>query len=427
MRFLFLTQYFAPEVGAPQVRLAAVTRELVKSGHQVEVVTTLPSYPHSKIFPEYRGSLYVQEDCEGIVVHRVWSYASLGAGIGRLVNYLSFSVTALAGLSRAHRPDLIVVESPPLLLGLSAIMFSRIWRVPVIFNVSDLWPDTAREFDLIGDGVFLSFAHKLEAWLYRESQFVCAITEGVREALMHKKGVSRRKLLFLPNGADTNLYRPMTPDMEWKARLGLEGKRILLYAGTQGYAHGVEKFLHAAKRLEGTNLHFLFVGGGSAKSGLAELARRLKLTNVTYMDPVPSEDIPRLLSISLCGLVSVRNCPILDGARPAKMIATMSCATPVIYAGDGEGARLLREAGGGVVISSEDPDAIAKGILVIAEDPELAWQMGKNGRAYVEKHLSWTLLVSNWLDQLTAGDAAYGDVHSRTSRIGAASGATELT
>jgi glycosyltransferase involved in cell wall biosynthesis len=226
--------------------------------------------------------------------------------------------------------------------------------------------------------------------------------------------VPKRKLQFLPNGADATMYRPMAADMEWKARLGLEKKRILLYAGTQGYAHGVEKFLHAAKRLEGTDLHFLFVGGGSAKLGLAELARRLKLMNVTLMDPVPSEDIPRLLSMSFCGLVSVRNCPILDGARPAKMIATMSCAKPVIYAGDGEGARLLKQAGGGVVISSEDPEAVAKGILVLAEDPELALQMGRNGRAYVEKHLSWPLLVGNWLDQLTGGDAADGNGPSRT-------------
>jgi len=147
MRFLVLTQYFHPETGAPQVRLAAMIRELLRLGHTVEVVTALPNYPNGKIFSDYQGRFYRVENWEGVRLHRVWMYAATGAGFKRLLNYFSFMITALWGLRRAKKPDYLFVESPPLFLGITGYIAAKIWRVPFILNIADLWPDTIRALD----------------------------------------------------------------------------------------------------------------------------------------------------------------------------------------------------------------------------------------------------------------------------------------
>src|SRR5205807_9750314 len=162
VRFLILTQYFPPEHGAPQVRLAAFARELRRLGHEVEVATAMPNYPTGEIFDGYRKAFYLREDWEGVPVHRVWLYASMGAGFKRLVNYGSFTATSLLALWRARRPDYLFVESPPLFLSLPAILAATVWRVPVIFNVADLWPDSVRELGIMKDGPILRAAERLE-------------------------------------------------------------------------------------------------------------------------------------------------------------------------------------------------------------------------------------------------------------------------
>ncbi|MGH9702168.1 MAG: glycosyltransferase, partial [Candidatus Acidiferrales bacterium] len=141
MRILILTQYFPPETGAPQTRLAALARELVRLGHEAEVVTAMPNYPVGKIFPSYRGRFYCREAWEGVPIHRVWVHASMGKGLGRLLNYLSFSVFSLFALSQTRRPDYIFVESPPLFAALPGILVAKLWGVEIILNVADLWPE----------------------------------------------------------------------------------------------------------------------------------------------------------------------------------------------------------------------------------------------------------------------------------------------
>lgn len=400
MKFLIISQYFYPEPGAAQARLAGIAGELVRLGHQVEIVTSLPNYPQGRIYPQYRGRLYVKETWNGNLIYRVWVYASVGSGLGRLLNYLSFALMSLIALLRASRPDYVFVESPPLTLGPLGILAARVWRARVVFNVADLWPDTARDFGLLKPGLVFSVLSRLERWCYRNSDYVCAVTEGIRKALQGQKGIPKNQLLFLPNGTDAALYRPMPEDAELKKSVGLDGKSVLLYPGTQGYAHAAENLIYAAHLLQETPVHFVFLGGGSAKPDLIALADSLGLKNVTFLSPVPAQEIPRWLSIACCGLVSVRNSPILDGARPAKMFAIMACGKPVIYAGSGEGARLLSDAKAGIVVPPNEPAAIAEAIRTVVEDPTLAAELGSNGACFVRQNLGWERLVSEWLSQL---------------------------
>lgn len=406
MKLLFLTQYFPPEIGAPQTRLQAMTHHLRELGHQVEVVTALPNYPNGRIFPGYRGTLYRREVINEIVVHRVWLYAALGGGLARMLNYASFSLTALIGLFAAEKPDYVFVESPPLSLTVPAYLYSRIKGTRFILNVADLWPDTAVEMGFVKEGFTLKILRWLENWSYQKAAYVNAVTESIREVLLKEKNVPLAKTLFLPNGVDTVRYRPQSGDAELKKTLGLTGKKVILYAGTQGHAHGLEHVLSAAKILEAEqDIHFLFVGHGSERLRLEELQKQMGLKNVTFRNPVPLEQLPPYFSIAESGLASLRAIPIFDGARPSKMFPVMASGKPMIYAGKGEGAELIERAKAGVVVPPENPEALAKAVSRVVRDSDFAQQMGANGRKFVEEHHQWSVLVRDWVDTLAQSNS----------------------
>lgn len=401
MRILMLTQYFAPEIGGPQTRLAAMCAELQRLGHDVEVVTGFPNYPRGKIFPGYRNALYRREVRHGFTIHRVWLYPAMGGGIGRMINYASFAATSIYGLMRAAKPDYIFVESPPLFLAISAYVAGRLRGAPFIFSVADLWPDAIVEGGFLQDGFLMRCLSAIEKWSYRKAAYVNAVTEGIRDALLHKKSLPSEKVLFLPNGVDTVRFRPRSEDATLKKVYGLEGKRVILWTGTLGYAHGLENVLQAAQLLKDRpEIHFLFVGDGSAKATLQKTARTLRLSNVTFRDPVPVEELPPFLSLADCGIASLLNIPIHEGARPSKIFPVLASGKPLIFVGKGECARLVQQAGAGLVVTPGDPCALAQAVLQLTSDPESARTLGMRGRQFVEANLQWSKLISAWLDQI---------------------------
>jgi glycosyltransferase involved in cell wall biosynthesis len=380
--------------------------ELQHLGHEVEVVTGFPNYPRGKLFPGYAKGFYRREVRDGIAVHRVWLYPAIGGGIKRMLNYTSFAATSIYGLLRAEKPDYIFVESPPLFLAISAYIVGRLRGSPFIFSVADLWPDAISEGGFLRDGFLMQCLSAIEKWSYRKAAYVSAVTEGIRDVLLRKKSVPPGKVLFLPNGVDTIRYQPHSEDAALKKTLGLDGKRVVLWAGTLGYAHGLDNVLQAARLLnDRSEIHFLFVGDGSAKASLEDLARNLRLRNVTFRDPVPVEQLPPYFSVADCGLASLLNIPIHEGARPSKIFPVLASGKPLIFVGKGEGARLVQQAGAGIVVAPGDPAALAQAVLQLTGDPELVRALGKRGREFVEENLQWSKLISAWLDQIETPSA----------------------
>jgi colanic acid biosynthesis glycosyl transferase WcaI len=402
MRLLILTQYFPPEIGAPQTRLQAMSAELKHMGHEIEVVTAMPNYPRASIYPEYRRRFYCREVRDGIVVHRVWMYAAMGGGIRRLLSYGSFVIMSIFGLLRASRPDYVFVESPPLPLTLPAYAFARLWGASTIMNVADLWPGAAVEMGLLKEGFLARLMRQLESWSYRRATFVNAMTEGIQKYLLLEKGLAPEKILFLPNGVNTMHYRPRPADMALKRQLGLEDKKIILYQGTQGYAHGLDVVLRAAQLLNHRpEIHFLLIGDGSERARLEELRRSTDLRNVTFHDAVSIEELPPYFSIAECGLVSLRDLPFLRGTRPAKMFPILASGKPIIFVGNGEGACLALEARAALVVPPGNPEALAHAVTELLDDPAMAEELGRNGRQFVETNLQWSKLIPEWTAQLS--------------------------
>ena len=403
MRFLILTQYFPPEIGGAMTRLKSFAAELLRQGHEVEVVTSMPNYPRGKFFAGYEKTFYKKELLEGITVHRVWLYPAVGSGPKRMLNYTSFSLTCLYGLLRARRPDYLFVESPPLFLSVPAFLAGIFWRAPFIFNVADLWPDVIVDGGFMKEGFIIRCLRAVEHWSYRRATHINTVTDWLLKVLREKKSVPEEKLLFMPNGVDTRKFRPSLPDEGLKKRLGLAGKQIVLWAGTLGYAHGLDNVLEAAKLLEARKkLHFLFVGDGSARGDLVRLQQELRLTNTTFLDPVSLDEIASYYSICFCGLSSLIDIPTFEGARPSKLFPILASGKPLLFVGKGESARLVKSSQGGMVVPPGNPQQLADTILHLARNTELCALLGENGRRFAEDHLDWSLLVSRWLRQLTS-------------------------
>jgi glycosyltransferase involved in cell wall biosynthesis len=391
---LILTQYYPPEVGAAQVRLAALATELVRAGHEVEVVTALPNYPAGSLRPGDRRRLRRRETIDGIPVTRLWLYAAKGAGVRRLLSHLSFTATGLVGALAVRRPDVVFVESPPLFLGIAGWLVARRYGARFVLNVSDLWPDTVRDMGLMQSGPWLSLAERLERFLYRRATAVTAVTEGIRDRLVAAKGVEPARVLFLPNGVDTATFRPLDSPSATAGR-----RPSVVYIGTHGLAHGLDVIPDAAQRAP--EIDFLLVGDGTEKDRLQREVTARSLSNVTFRDPVAPADVAALYADAVAGLSTLRRSPLMQGVRPAKVLAAMACGRPVLYAGSGEGADLVRGADAGVVVEPEDPVALANAARALVADPVRAAEMGANGRRYVAQHLGWPSLVTAWLEQLS--------------------------
>lgn len=403
MRFLILTQYFPPEAGAAQIRLLALARELQQRGHAVRVVTALPNYPRGEIFPGYRGRWIVRESVDGIAVTRTWIYPATGSNIlKRLLNYWSFTITSLIGGLQGDRPDWIFVESPPLFLGLSGYLCSRLRRTPFILNVSDLWPESARALGLVRNRALLWLGERLERFLYARAARVCAVTEGIVAEI---GAISRtpQKVMWLPNGVDTSTFAPVAGAAMPSLGPGQVG---FLYAGTHGYAQALDTILGAADRLrDRPDVVFIMVGEGPEKARLRQLAERRGLTNVRFVDAQPVSAMPGLFSASRASIVPLRRSPLFRSARPSKIFPSLACAAPVIFCGEGDVAALLAQHDCGLVVEPENAEQLAATVRRLTDDPALAHRLGANGRALVIRDYGWGTIVERWLGELTSGAA----------------------
>ena len=396
-----LTQYFPPESGAAQVRLKEVAKGLQRNGHEVTVVTAFPNHPSGVIPPHYRGRWRMKDEVEGLPVWRTWIYpVQRGRFWKRLLNYFSFVGSSFWGLSKAGKQDILFFESPPLFLGITALIYGWFTRTRIIMNISDLWPESAVALGLVNSRWMIKMAEGLERLLYRKAWKISCQTEGIRDSLV-KRGVPKEKVTFLPNGVNLDLFAPRERDQEMALKLGLkEEDFVLIYAGTMGYAQGLESVIRSAELLrEETDIRFLFVGDGTEKPMLEALVHEKGLTNVIFVDFQPVQEMPRYFSLSSASIVPLKKNKLFEGARPSKMFPALGSAVPVIYSGEGEAVKLILSSGGGVIVEPENSADLARVILDLKENPDRL-EMGRRGRQFVKENYTWSEIIQHWLREL---------------------------
>lgn len=400
--FLIVSQYFAPERGAAQVRLEAIAEELSRRGHRVEVVTAIPNYPTGRLFPGW-ARRPMQERLEGERrVIRLWVWPAVGSGIGRWINHLSFALMAPFGLRAARPADWVFVEYPALPAAVPVLWWCRRRGRRVVVNVADLWVDAAIDAGVVPGSLATSLALRVERWAFERADIVNAVTEGVADALI-AKGVDRDRIRWLPNGVDPDMFRPGPVAPGVREELGVpEGHDLVLYAGTHGYVHQLDVVLEAASQLADLPVTIALVGDGSERAGLVRRAAALGLRNVRFLPSVPPERIADYLRAASIGLATVRAGTVYESVRSAKMLPVLASEIPLVYAASDEGAAIVERIGAGIRTPPGDSAALAQAIRTLLADPELRSSMGAAGRAYAVRDGAWTTVVGSWVESLTA-------------------------
>lgn len=401
MRILILTQYYPPETGAPQNRLSDLALRLKEAGEEVEVWTAMPNYPAGKVHPAYRRKLFAKEILDEVPVYRSWIYATPSKSvIPRLLNYFSFVFSVmLRGLFRARRVDVIVCESPPLFLGISALFLCRLKRARLVFNVSDLWPESAEKLGIITNRRLLNLATRLEEMLYKRSLVVSGQTRGILHSVNQR--FPDLKTWWLPNGADPTRFNPQL-DRSWRIRAGFaESDFLILYAGIIGHAQGLEILPQAAELLKGTHVQFVVMGSGPVKAELIRLCREKELSNIHFPEPVGADAIPSILAAVDATVVPLRKLDLFKGAIPSKIFEALAMQKSILLGVDGEARTLFVDEGQcALYFEPESARELAEAARRLSADPELCRALGRRGEAYVKAFFDRRRIAEAFLEML---------------------------
>lgn len=397
MRIGILTQYYPPEMGAPPARLSNLAGHLIGRGHEVHVLTAMPNYPQGRIYPGY-GGLVRREESGGVSVVRSYVYPATGLGSRRLANYFSFvASSALVGAFALPRLDYLITESPPLFLGISGYLLSRLKRARWIFNVSDLWLDSAVQMGALQDGFTLRVARFLEDFCYRKAWCVTGQSKEILSKISSRH--PEVAVYHLSNGVATEVFRPGMASDETRAALVRGKATIALYAGLHGYAQGLEYVLDAAARLRDLeDLSIVLVGDGPEKEALVERARSQGLANVHFLDAAPRERMPALLASADIALVPLKE--RLFGAVPSKLYEAMGAGLPVILMTGGEAEDIVNKAEAGIVVPPGDVRAFAAAIRRLVNNPQERQAMGARGRQAAITRFDRETIANDFIDHL---------------------------
>lgn len=402
MRFLILTQYYPPETGAPQNRLSGLARELKAAGHEVCILTAMPNYPAMEIHVRYKGKKYVRDQFEDIDVHRSWIYVSKNRSvISRLLNYFSFTFSSMfyAGRIKGNF-DYLMVESPPLFLGISAWWISKRKRAKMVFNVSDLWPESAEKLGVITNRTFLKMATILEEWLYKKAFMVTGQTQGIVADI--KKRFPNKTVHWLPNGVDESIFSfQRTIDVRKQLQFS-EDDFLIMYGGIIGLAQGLDVILDAAKLLPAeSKITYLLLGDGPEKKRLQQRVIDEQITRVKFLEPVSREVVPSYVDAVDVAVIPLKKMDLFLGAIPSKIFENLALGKPLLLSVDGEARKLFVDEGkAALYIEPENSQMLAEKSLLLEANREMVNEMGNNGKAYVQTYFMRKKITSDWVSLL---------------------------
>lgn len=401
MRISILTQWYPPE---PVYLMHELAQDIQALGHDVEVITGFPNYPSGELSSNYRLRPWMREEIDGIKVLRTWLYPDHSrSAIKRVANYLSFALSAmLAGPFLGQRPDVLFVYHPPLTVGLPGWLLSRFWRVPFVYQIQDMWPETLQATGMLNNKRILRAIARFARFIYRRADAICVISPGFKANLV-EKGVPAHKIHVISNWVDQNTFFPATGDHDLAEKLELGDKFNVMFAGNIGEAQGLDTVLEAAERLRSLEeVQFVLVGDGIALPSLQGEAERRGLVNVRFLGRYPPTVMSRLYALADVLLVHLKNDPLFRITIPHKVFSYMASGKPILAAVDGDAADVVTEAGAGLACAPEDAAAMAQMIRrfykMSATDRQ---KLGTRGLQAVEDNYSRTIVV-NQLESLMA-------------------------
>ncbi len=383
-KVLLLTQYFPPEIGAPQARLSEMANYLKDFGWEIEVLTSFPNYPTGKIFNGYRGKKYLKENINGLDIFRTFIIPTKSASIiKRLICYFSFVFSSYHyGRKFCKKPDLIYMESPPLFLGYSLLKLSKYWKVPYVLNLSDLWPDAFVTLKKIErSSIPYKLMKRLEKKLYKNASGITCQTKGIKKEV--EKIVPEKKIELITNGVEIKKFGKELKDKNLRKELGWDGKVVFIYTGLHGVSQGLDQILKVAERLrEKESIFFSLIGDGPEKEKLIKMSEDLKLRNVQFLPLQERENIPKILASSDVAIIPLA--VSFEEAVPSKAYEAMASGLPLISISEGEISRIVEKYETGLTAKPQDIEDIKEKVLKLYLNEKIREDFGKNGRKLVE-------------------------------------------
>jgi glycosyltransferase involved in cell wall biosynthesis len=389
MRILFIKQWFEPE---PSLRGLAFAKQLVKLGHEVQVLTGFPNYPGGRLYDGYRVKLLQRETVDGVRVIRVPLYPSHDRScIRRIANYASYALAAaLIGPWVTKKPDVAYVYQPPPTTGLPASVFRILRGVPFVYDIQDMWPDTLQATDMFNSPLGIKLIGMWCKLVYRCASKIVVLSQGFKRTLCDR-GVPADKIEVIYNWCNEAMVHPVARDPALAKELGLDGRFNVMFAGNMGRAQGLEAVLDAAEivKTRCPKVQFVFIGGGVEEDRLKQRAKELHLNNVLFLERRPMSEISAILSLADVLLVHLRDEPLFRITIPGKTQTYLSVGRPILIGVRGDAAELVLKAKAGLQCEPEDAQSIAEAVEKFQAMPEAELeQMGNRGKKFYREELS---------------------------------------
>ena len=393
MKILFITHYFQPEpnffVGLP------FAKALQEQGHQVQVLTGFPNYPGGRIYDGYKIKFIQKEIMDGISVIRVPLYPSHDRStIKRILSYMSLSLSQAAiGPWAVNKADVAYVSQGPATIGLPAIVHKILRRIPFVYSIQDMWPDSLLSTGMFNNKPGLKIINWWCKRVYNAASKIVVIAPGMKERLI-ERGVPEDKIEVIYNWCDDALICRKEPNEELKKQLGLDGKFNIIFAGNMGKAQAIEAVIKAAGILQNDykDVQFVLVGSGVELDSLKKMTKELSLNNVKFLGRKPATEIGSILRLADVLLVHLKNDPLFEITVPSKTQAYLATGKPILIGVKGDAAKLVEDANAGLSCEPENFQDIAEKIKSFYfMDKKKLEEMGTNGANYYDSKLSFAV------------------------------------
>ncbi len=388
MKILFFCHYFPPEVNAPASRTYEHAVRWVRAGHEVTVVTCVPNCPDGVVFEGYRNQLLAQtETVDGIRVVRVWTWIAPNKGmLRRILNYLSYMVSAVWSALWLPRPDVVVSTSPQFFCGWAGVWYHWLKRVPFVLEIRDIWPESIAAVGAMQKGIATRLLEWLERRMYLAADHIVTVGHGYQDQISAKVPVGGR-ISVVMNGVDSDFFSPRPADTTFLSKWNLSDKFVCSYVGTIGMAHGLEVVIRAARTLQDKgrrDIVFLIVGDGARREELQRLAAQEGVADqIIFTGRMSRDQMPTVLASSDACLVHLRKTELFETVVPSKIFETMAMGRPIIMGVRGESREIVRAAHAGLEMEPESDSDLVSCLLQLADNPALRQELSSSAREYV--------------------------------------------
>ena len=409
MKILFFSHYYTPEGNAPATRVSALCERWAKAGHDVTVVTGAPNVPNGIVYDGYRNERK-SEVINGVTVERVKTYIAANKGVvRRMLNYVTFFLSALWTALRLERPDVVIATSPQIFCGYVGVWYRRLRsrKIPLIVEIRDIWPESMFAVGAKVPRLGIWALEKIEKAMYESCDRLVTVGEGYRLRLK-EKGVPEEKMSVVMNGTDLAVYSPRPKNEELLRKFGLDGKFVVSYIGTVGMACGLEVVLEAAEKVEvegrgrqwSDSVRFVIVGDGAYREKLEAEVKRRGLGNVVFTGRQPKSSMPDWVASSDASLVHLKKTDLFTTVMPSKIFESAGCKRPIIMGVDGFAKKLVMDAEAGLDMTPESADSLVDCVRRLVADPALCERLGENAYNNIAKVYNRDQQAKEYLDLL---------------------------